>query len=162
MRTIIFSAVMILMMASSFAEASTSKELTYSEAVVWRCAVRFVRVDAGYKIVEKDKDAGYMLFEYNDAGKISSASIEILPVTKSDKKYVRVQIHVSGQPSYIESLLFTKLERKLKHEYGFAPDAEYVTPPVDLTGSSKETEEKIKKDKKESADNNNETEEENQ
>jgi hypothetical protein len=137
-KNFIFIIVLFALLSGSEASfASTARNLTYSESIVWRCAVRFIRVDSGFKIIEKDKDAGYMLFEYRDGGMVSNGSIEVLKITKEDKKLVRVQINVAGQPSYIESLLFTKLQRKLKHEYGFPPEAVYVSHPVDMTGKSK-------------------------
>ncbi|MBN2529823.1 MAG: hypothetical protein JXR76_25760 [Deltaproteobacteria bacterium] len=108
--------------------ASMSKELTYSETVVWRCAVRFIRVDNGFQILEKDKETGYLLFEYRDAGISANGSLEVLKVVKNNREYVRVQMNIHGQPKYIESLLFKKLERKLKSEYGMAPDAKFVGP----------------------------------
>lgn len=111
-------------------QASLARELTYSESTVWRCAVRFIRVDAGYKIVEKDKDSGYLLFEYTDSGRAYTGALEVLKLVRNDREYVRIQFNLVGQPKYMESLLFKKLERKLKNEYGIAPTAKYVGPPV--------------------------------
>ena len=50
----------------SLGAARTDKELTYRENEIWQSAIRFIRVDSGFKILEKDKDAGYLLFEYKD------------------------------------------------------------------------------------------------
>lgn len=117
-----------LLLLSGMAEASISRELTYSERIVWRCAVRFIRVDNGYRILEKDKDTGYVLFEYSDSGRTTNGAIEVLKVVKNNREYVRVQLNLHGQPKYVESLLFNKLERKLKSEYGMAPAAKQVVP----------------------------------
>lgn len=109
--------------------AAISKELTYSENTVWRCAVRFIRVDNGFKILEKDKETGYLLFEYTENGAAYNGSFELLKRVIENREYVRVQVNLHGQPKYMESLLFKKLERKLKNEYGIAPAAKYVGPP---------------------------------
>ena len=131
------------------AAARVDKKVTYKESIVWRCAVRFVRVDLRYKIVEKDKDTGYLLFEYLDGEKIYNGSIEILPVVQNNQKFVRVQVRIENQPSYVESLLYNKLARKLKSEYGAPPAPETVRIPKpageknnsDETGGSMDGEE---------------------
>ncbi|MBN2801860.1 MAG: hypothetical protein JXR91_02080 [Deltaproteobacteria bacterium] len=147
MKHLIFLALALVTFSiSSNSQAGTVKELTYSESIIWRAAVRFIRVDSGYNILEKDKDSGYLLFEYKDGDMICNASFEIIPVNIDNKKIVRLQITVSGQPSYIESLLFTKLQRKLRHEYGFPPEAEYVNPPVDLTDPDLKSDKKTTKE----------------
>ena len=129
-----------LLLLSGVAEASISKELTYSESIVWRCAVRFIRVDKGFRILEKDKDTGYVLFEFTDSGRTTNGALEVLKVVRNDREYVRVQLNLQGQPKYVESLLFNKLERKLKNEYGVAPSAKQITPDTptetDKSGSS--------------------------
>ena len=128
-----------MLVLSGVAEASISRELTYSESIVWRCAVRFIRVDSGYRILEKDKDTGYLLFEFTDGGRTTNGAIEVLKVVKNNREYVRVQMNLHEQPKYVESLLFNKLERKLKNEYGIAPSAKEVTPDA-----PKETEKSAK------------------
>ncbi|MBN2716382.1 MAG: hypothetical protein JXX14_11045 [Deltaproteobacteria bacterium] len=128
-KLIILTALICTMLASTVTSASISKELTWSESTVWRCAVRFIRVDNGFQILEKDKETGYLLFEFKDAGRTTNGSLEILRVVKNDREYVRIQMNLHGQPKYVESLLFNKLERKLKNEYGVAPTAKSVAPP---------------------------------
>jgi len=120
------------------ARAATAREMTYSQSTVWRCAVRFLRVDSGYRILEQDRDTGYLLFEYLDSGRAYNGSFEIMEVTKNGGRVVRVQLNVAGQPKYVENLLFTKLERKLKSEYGFppAPQADPAATPA-ASGASK-------------------------
>ena len=127
-KLIILLAMAGTLFVASVSQASIARELTWSEITVWRCAVRFIRVDNGFKILEKDKETGYLLFEFTDAGQTSNGSLEVLRVVKNNHEYVRVQMNLHGQPKYIESLLFNKLERKLKSEYGMAPAAKLVAP----------------------------------
>ena len=129
-KLIIWPALICTLLTTTVVQASITRELTYSESTVWRCAVRFIRVDKGFQLIEKDKETGYLLFEYTDSGRTSNGSLEVLRVVKNNREYVRVQMNLHGQPKYVESLLFKKLETKLKNEYGVAPAAKYVEPPT--------------------------------
>ncbi|MBN2342671.1 MAG: hypothetical protein JXX29_16630 [Deltaproteobacteria bacterium] len=130
--------VAMVMGFGSMSQAAISKELTYSEDTVWRCAVRFLRVDSGYKILEKDKETGYLLFEYAENGATYNGSFEVLKRVVNNHEVVRVQVNLHGQPKYMESLLFNKLEKKLKNEYGMAPAPKYVGPPTEDAGTEKD------------------------
>lgn len=120
------------------AAARIDKKVTYTESVVWRCAIRFIRVDQHFKIIEKDKDSGYLLFEYTEEGRMYHGSLEIMPMVEQNLRYVRVKIRIEDQPSYVESLLYNKFHKKLRSEYGDAPPAKLnelpkpkVTEPED-------------------------------
>jgi hypothetical protein len=108
------------------AEARAERRLTYRASQLWSSAVRFLRVDLGYKIVEKDKETGYLLFEYKDAGRAHQASLELIPAVYEGHKIVRARVRIEGMPSYVEAVLLDKYLRKLKNEYGEPPPAEKV------------------------------------
>ncbi len=116
----------LVMTATSNVEAKTTRDLTYRSSQIWRSAVRFLRVDQNYRVLEKDRDAGYLLFEYADAGKKYSASMEMIPVVRNDKRYVRACIRIEAMPSYVEIVLIDRFLRKLKEEYGVQPPARVV------------------------------------
>ena len=124
----------LVMTATSNAEAKTDRDLTYRSSQIWRSAVRFLRVDQNFKVLEKDKDAGYLLFEYANAGKMYSASMEMIPLVKNEKHYVRASIKIEAMPSYVEVVLIDSFVRKLKEEYGVQPPARVVVEAP--TGSS--------------------------
>lgn len=105
------------------AEARTDRLMTYREGQIWTGILRFLRVDMGYRVIERDREAGYLLFEYKDGGRAHSASIEMVPVVESDRRYVRTTLQIPSMPSYVGRVLFDKLERKLKTEYGDPPPA---------------------------------------
>ncbi len=107
------------------AQAKSGYESPYTYEQTWNTAVRLVRVDLGYKVVEKDEKGGYILFEYTDKGTTSSASLELL---KTDKA-VRVICQIPKFPSYHETLILDRLGRKLKEEHGLPP--EKPKPPPD-------------------------------
>ena len=116
----------LVMTATSGVEAKTDRDLTYRSSLIWRSAVRFLRVDQNFKVLEKDKEAGYLLFEYTDAGKTYSASMEMVPMVKNKKRYVRASIRIDAMPSYVETVLIDRFLRKLKEEYGVQPPARMV------------------------------------
>lgn len=103
--------------------AKSTYDSPYSYAQTWNTALRLVRVDLGLKVVEKDEQAGYILFEYGDKG--GTASIELLKQASS----VRVVCQIPKYPSYHEIVVLDRLTRKLKDEHGTPP--EKAKPPAD-------------------------------
>jgi hypothetical protein len=108
------------------AQAKSGYESPYSYDQTWTTALRLVRVDLGFKIVEKDEKAGYVLFEYADKGSTSSASLELLPGDRG----VRVVCQIPKFPSYHEAVVLDRLSRKLREEHGNPPERTRP-PPVD-------------------------------
>jgi hypothetical protein len=107
-----------LLLASSTAYARSEKTLAYPRDPAWAAAVRFVRVDAGLKVIEKDNDAGYVIFEYSEDKKTFRGSLEVIEVVKDGRKLVRFVMTIEDRPSWVEIELLTKLERKLRAELG--------------------------------------------
>ncbi len=108
------------------AEAKTKRELTYRYSQIWSTAIRFLRVDKGFPLVEKDKKAGYILFEYRDRGQSFTGSLEIVPVIAKKRHIVNARLRIANKPSYVEVVLLDKLLYKLKEEYGAPPPARLV------------------------------------
>jgi len=107
-----------LLLASNTAYARSEKTLAYPRDPAWAAAVRFVRVDAGLKVIEKDNDAGYVIFEYSEDKKTFRGSLEVIEVVKDGRKLVRFVMTIEDRPSWVEIELLTKLERKLRAELG--------------------------------------------
>jgi hypothetical protein len=139
MRRILCSVIVIglCISLSSVAEARTSKEMTYRYNQIWNTAIRFLRVDNGYPIDEKDKKAGYVLFQYKDSGKMRNGYLELVEVVVSKREYVRVTIRIDDKPGYVVNMVLDKLTRKLRDEYGDAPLARLVEPLSSENSSSK-------------------------
>lgn len=106
--------------------AMTERRLTYRDAQVWSSAVRFLRVDRQYKVLEKDRETGYLLFEYKDGGRTHLASLELVPAVVDERHVVRARLRIDSMPSYVEVVLLEKFLRKLKTEYGEPPPARVV------------------------------------
>ncbi|MBA3392099.1 MAG: hypothetical protein H0T89_05615 [Deltaproteobacteria bacterium] len=98
--------------------ARSEKTLAYQREQCWPTAVRFLRVDEGLKLIEKDADAGYVLFELKEDGKTFRGSLEVMTVSVDGRTVVRFVIQIEDRPSWLEIAMLTRLERKLRSELG--------------------------------------------
>lgn len=116
------------------ASARSKQEASYTYEQVWPAAVRFLRVDEGVTILEKDADTGYVLFEIEDDKKMWRGALEVVRIEDSaGRPAVRLILGITDRPSYVESLLLKKLVRKLVAELGHPPPPprKEPTPPDD-------------------------------
>jgi hypothetical protein len=122
---------------SSSAEARVSGEVSYSYSQTWQAAVRLVRVDLGCPISDRDEDMGFMLFEYRNAGRSYPGSVEVVRTTdERGVERIRVTVQVPAMPSYVERMIFDRLTRKLREDFGEArsprrPQPPAVSPPAE-------------------------------
>jgi hypothetical protein len=89
----------------------------------WNAAVRFVRVDNGFRVNEKDDAGGYLLFEYvssDSGGKPTPGSIEVIRSGEPGDP-VQVVVQLPKMPSYHEQSMVAAFARKLKDELGDPP-----------------------------------------
>lgn len=118
-----------LVLLTGIAEARSEKTLAYQREPSFQTAVRFLRIDAHLKLVEKDADAGYVIFEYNEDKKTFRGSLEVIDVVKDGRKLTRFVVTIEDRPSYVEIEMLTKLERKLRAELGAPAPAPSAPPP---------------------------------
>ena len=123
-------AALVLTLAASAADARSEKTLAYQRDQAWPAAVRFLRIEAKLKIIEKDADAGFVIFEYREDNKTFRGSLEVIDIVKDGRKLVRFVIQIEDRPSWVEVEMLTKLERKLRSELGNpAPAPSPKEPP---------------------------------
>ena len=108
----------LILLAPASAQARSSSLYAYPESRIWTSVIRLVRVDFESPILEKDKDAGYVLFNYSHAGKQYAGSVEVVTTTDKGEPRVKVLIQIAGMPSYVERMMLDKLEKKLVQEFG--------------------------------------------
>ena len=110
----------ILLVAAmvSPALARSEKTLAYPRDQAWPAAVRFIRVDEHLKIVEKDGDAGYVLFELHEEKRTFRGSLEVIDTVKDGRHVVRFVMQIEDRPEWIEIAMLNRLERKLRAELG--------------------------------------------
>jgi hypothetical protein len=126
------SAALIATLAlSSVADARSEKTLSYQREQVWPTAVRFLVVDEHVKVIEKDADAGYVMFELKDDGKIFRGSLEVMTVERDKRKSVRFVLQIEDRPDWLEVAMLTRLERKLRSELGSPSPPPAKHPPKD-------------------------------
>lgn len=109
----------ILCSLSSYTLAKTTRSVSYRFNNVWSTAFRMIRVDKHYKVTDKDKDTGYILFVYPGKGSVKkcAASLELIASSR-EKPPIQLQISIAHQPSWVEIQFLDKLEQKLKAELG--------------------------------------------
>jgi hypothetical protein len=128
-RLLASSLALALALAPGVAVARSEKSLAYQREQVWPTAVRFLVVDEHVKVIEKDADAGYVLFQYRDEGKTYRGSLEVMTTVRDKRTLVRFVVQIEDRPSYVEAAMLERLERKLRAELGSPAPA--PTPPRD-------------------------------
>jgi hypothetical protein len=127
MRVWVVAWIACVLCAASVAEARSEKTLAYPRDQAWAAAVRFVRVDEQLKIIEKDADAGYVLFELHEDGRTFRGPLEVVDILKDGHHEIRFVVSIEDRPSWVEIQMLDRLERKLRAELG-EPD-EPPPPP---------------------------------
>jgi hypothetical protein len=110
------------------ASARSEKTLAYPRDQAWPAAVRFLAVDERLKLVEKDADAGYVLFELRDEGKLFRGALEVIAVVADGRPVVRFVLAIEDRPSWLEAAMLGRLERKLRVELGSPAKAPPAQP----------------------------------
>ncbi len=126
------------LLAGRSALARTSTVLPYPPADVWPTAIRFLRIDRGATVREKDPDSGYVLFEVAEGTRTYKGSLELVRAVDGEgRESTRVVASLPDLPRHFETALIDKLGLKLQEEYGSpAPPPPRPSPDEDK-GSSK-------------------------
>jgi hypothetical protein len=112
--------VALLLGATNTSRARVSTDSSYTKQQTYSAALRYLRVDKGFDIVERDADAAYLIFAYPEPGqngKQAQGTIEVIEV----KDHVKLVVQLPRMPEYHEQLICDGLLKKLKREYGEAP-----------------------------------------
>lgn len=123
------------------ATAKSSYDSPYGFERTWNAGLRMIRVDMGFKVVEKDDATGYLLFDYRSpetGNKPKAGSMEFIRGHESDAS-VRVVVQLPEMPRYHEQVLIDELTRKLKREYGEPPAPRKRSEPSRDAGSDAAT-----------------------
>ena len=116
-------------MAPGLAGATAKSELAYRVEEAFSTAVRYVRVDRGCKITDKDPEAAYVMFECPaDDKKVSRGSLEIFRTASGSREGVRIQITLTDEPHGAELRMVELFERKLREERGAPREAPRPAP----------------------------------
>lgn len=114
----------ILLTAALFVAASATArvggESEYSKAQTYSGALRYLRVDLGYEVVERDPDAAYLIFRYQLPGQNKGNATGTVEIVDTDG-HVKLFVQIPTMPEYHERVLRDGLVRKLHDEYGVPP-----------------------------------------
>jgi hypothetical protein len=110
---------------ASGALARVEADSEYSKAQTYSGALRYLRVDLGYEVVEKDPDSAYLVFRYEAPGPAKSESLGTVEVVDTGD-HVRLFVRIPKMPEYHERMIRDGLLRKLHDEYG--PPAPHKPP----------------------------------
>ena len=117
--------------------ARSEREYPYDYERVFPASVRFFRLDEKLKIVEKDADAGYLVFELGERGKTFQGSVEYLKATdRRGRKVTRLILRIDERPAYVEEGMLERFEQKLRGELGPPPAPPPPPPPAPPRGKS--------------------------
>ena len=111
------------------AEARVDADSDYSKAQTYNGALRYLRVDLGYEVTEKDPDAAYILFKYSPPGKRKQRSHGSMEIVEA-KKRVRLFVQLPDMPGYHETMLRDGLLKRLRADYGEPPRKAPKPPPA--------------------------------
>ncbi len=98
--------------------ARVSVETGYTKTQLYHAALRYLRVELGYEVLEKDAEAAYLIFRYEPPshGKNpSTGSIEIVDAQPDETTLI---VRLPKLPAYHEQVLRDGLLKKLRDEYG--------------------------------------------
>jgi len=134
------SAFVLTLFAATVADARSTQPVPYPAPDIWATSIRFLRVDRGFPIREKDESAGYILFDYLDSGRSYRGALELIPAADVDGRVgAQVVVSIPDLPRRYETGLLDRLAAKIRDERGppaprgKAPDA---APPKPTPGGS--------------------------
>src|SRR5262249_6387607 len=107
-----------LVLVPALASAKVQLTVSYSYDAVWPGALRFVEVDRGWRVSQRDKEAGFVRFLMVEDKKDHVATLELIRVIDTEgRDAVRLQLSTVDLARYQEAPVLDALAR---------------TPPADL------------------------------
>lgn len=94
--------------------------LSYPFEQVWPTAIRFLRVDRGFDVTDRDVEAGYVLFDFPiDGDRRGNGSLELFRTEDaSGRPSVSVSISTGAGPIHMPNTLLDGLAAKVREERG--------------------------------------------
>ena len=118
------------------AQLGHQRILSYPFEAVWTTAIRYLRVDRGFSISDRDPEAGYILFEFDlgthpdGSPNMAQGSLEAFRTQDSSgRAAVQVQVKTFAGPVHMPHAIVEGLAAKLKLERGQPPPPPREQPP---------------------------------
>src|SRR6478736_6420096 len=93
-----------VMSTTAVADARVDGSSGYSKAQTYSGALRYLRVDLGYEVVERDPDAAYLIFRYQPPGQNKSNATGTVEIVDTDG-HVKLFVQIPSMPEYHERVL---------------------------------------------------------
>lgn len=98
---------------------SQSRVLPYPIEQVWPTAIRYLRVDRDYAIVDRDSDAGFILFDFAVGERSGRGSVEIFATEDaSGRPSAQIKVSTDSGPVHLPHAILDGLSDKLRAERG--------------------------------------------
>lgn len=95
------------------------RQVSYPMNQVWPTAIRYLRVERGYAIEDKDETSGYILFTFPHGDKMVSGSLEFLADEDAIGRPAVTMISSTQRgPSHLPYTLLDGIATKLREERG--------------------------------------------
>ena len=129
-------------LAARAASLSHDRTLSYPLEQVWPTTLRYLKVDRGYTLVDRDAEAGFILFDIPvrrpgaTEEQVAHGSIEMFATTDmAGRAAVKVAVKTDSGPSHLPHAIAEGLATKLRTERGapVAPPAPSPAPPTPPT-----------------------------
>ena len=99
------------------ATARADADTYYSLNQTFGAALRYLRVDLGFEVTEKDPESAYLLFKYRVPGEPKREVPGAIELVRVEKK-VRIFVKIPQMPVLHEQMLRDGLLKKLAQDYG--------------------------------------------
>jgi hypothetical protein len=124
--------VLLLLAVPQVAQAKSNQVVSYPPADVWPSAIRYLRIDRGATLREKDAESGYVLFDLPEDKKSYKGVLELVRTADGDdREATRIIVTLPDLPRHFELTLLEKLAAKIKDEYGSPAPAPTKKPPAE-------------------------------
>jgi hypothetical protein len=117
-RVLLVALVLGALLSAAVAAARVEGSSEYSKAQTYSGALRYLRVDLGYEVTEKDPESAYLVFRYQPPGQPKGEGVTGTLEIVDSGEHVRVFVRIPRMPEYHEVVLRDGLLRKLRDEYG--------------------------------------------
>jgi len=106
-------------MAAPLALLKHQRQVSYPIEQVWPTAIRYLRVERGYEIEDRDKDSGYVVFAFSHGSKMVSGSVEFLSdLDDAGRRSVTLISSTSRGPAHLPFAILDGIATKLREERG--------------------------------------------
>lgn len=108
------------LVAAPLALIENRRVLSYPFDQVWPTAIRYLRIDRGFEIIDRDQEAGYLLFQFPLEGqRIGSGSLEMFATEDAaGRASVSISVNTGAGPVHLPNSILDGISAKVRAERG--------------------------------------------